>query len=137
MSSGLKGIGRASRGHRLSKKDSQRQKSEPSFHLLFAPNITFESISLFPLNATSNTNNVKDDLSLSLNNSTFFDVGIVMQNIDNRDSIVHSCHTKQIFEGCPLNDKAVSNSFFVFCNTSVPGVAYIRPSKTCSDAIPS
>ena len=29
MSSGVKGIGRASRSHRLSKKDSQRQKSEP------------------------------------------------------------------------------------------------------------
>ncbi len=120
MSSGVKGIGRAGRSHRLSKKGSQRQKNEPSFHSLFAPNITFESILLFPLNATSIANNVKDDLSLSLNNSTFFDVGIVMQNIDNRDSIVHSCHTKQIFEGCPPNDKAVSNSFFVFCNTSVP-----------------
>ena len=80
-----------------------------------------ESILLFPLNATSNANNVKGDLSLSLNNSTFFDVDIVMQNIDNHDSIVHSCHNKQIFEGCPPNDKAVSNSFFVFCNNSVPG----------------
>ncbi len=137
MSSVVKGIDRASRGHRLSKKNSQRQKSGPSFHLLFVPNITFESILLFPLNATSNANNVKGDLSLSLNNSTFFNVSIVMQNIDNRDSIVHSCHTKQIFEGCPPNDKAVSNSFFVFCNTSVPGVAYIRSSKTCSDAVPS
>ena len=114
MSSGVKGIDRASRGHRLSKKDSQRQKSGPSFHLLFVPNITFESILLFPLNATSNANNVKDDLSLSLNNSTFFDVGIVMQNIDNRNSIVHSCHTKQIFEGCPPNDKAVFEFFLRF-----------------------